>query len=206
MAGRGLKGYNIAACFGEKSCPNAANQTAPLEKEIKAVFERENILGFLQRAVQGPLRAHHEFRVSLCDCANACSRPQIADIGIIGAVSPGISDRPCTCCGNCVDICDETAVTLRENIPIIDHRRCLMCGKCVAACPTGTLTEAIGYRVMLGGRLGRHPRLAMETGGIHTHEQVLAILHNCLKFYKKTSIGGQRFSHILTSVDQVLFL
>ena len=31
---------------------------------------------------------HHEFRVSLSACPNACSRPQIVDIGLIGAVTP----------------------------------------------------------------------------------------------------------------------
>ncbi len=61
-----------------------------------------------------------------------------------------------------------------------------------------------GYRVMLGGRLGRHPRLALEMAGIHSHDQVLEILKNCLKFYKKTSKNGERFSHLLSFLYQIL--
>jgi dissimilatory sulfite reductase (desulfoviridin) alpha/beta subunit len=57
---------------------------------------------------------------------------------------------------------------------------------------------------MLGGRLGRRPRLAIEMGGIHSHDQVLKIVKDCLKFYKKASGNGERFSHLLSSLDQIL--
>jgi len=61
-----------------------------------------------------------------------------------------------------------------------------------------------GFRVLLGGRMGRHPRLAMEVPGIKTVAQVLSIVENCLNFYKSHSRNGQRFSHILNSTDQVV--
>jgi NAD(P)H-nitrite reductase large subunit len=69
-------------------------------------------------------------------------------------------------------------------------------------CPTGTIVEgAKGYRVQLGGKLGRHPRLAKELPGIYSQQQVLEIVKDCLKFYKNNSKYGQRFSQILTPVD-----
>jgi NAD(P)H-nitrite reductase large subunit len=43
----------------------------------------------------------------------------------------------------------------------------------------------------------------MEVAGLHTHAQVLQMVKNCLAFYKKTSKNGQRFAHLLSSVDQV---
>ncbi len=202
-----IKGYEIATCFGGSGCPNSANSVTRLAADMEKIFEAENLLGFLNSTVEGDLKFHHEFRVSLSGCPNACSRPQIVDIGIIGAVLPGISGEACSLCGSCVETCDEGAIELDEKIqrPIIHEPLCLKCAKCIRVCPTGTLGEKQkGYRVMLGGRLGRRPRLAMEVSGIHSHDQVLEILKNCLNFYKKTSKNGERFSHLLSSLYQIL--
>ena len=204
-----IKGYEVTTCFGGAGCPNTANSGTRLAKDIEKIFEKENILSFLKENVKGDLKFHHEFRVALSDCPNACSRPQIVDIGIIGAVLPGIFDEACTLCSACVEVCDEKAITLDEEKakPVIDRHQCLYCAKCIRACPTGTIGEKEkGFRIMLGGRLGRHPRLAMEVPGLRTHDEVLEIVKNCLKFYKENSKNGQRFSHILSSVDQILTL
>ncbi|MBC8441159.1 MAG: 4Fe-4S binding protein [Deltaproteobacteria bacterium] len=202
-----IKGYEVTACFGEAGCPNTANSCAQLAKDIEAIMKKENILSFLKENVKGDLKFHHEFRIALSDCPNACSRPQIVDIGIIGSVLPGIFDEACTLCSSCVEVCDENAVTLDEEkeTPLIDYGKCLLCAKCIRACPTGTIGEKEkGFRVMLGGRLGRHPRLAMEIPKIHSHDEVLEIVKKCLKFYKENSKIGQRFSHLFSSVDQII--
>jgi dissimilatory sulfite reductase (desulfoviridin) alpha/beta subunit len=201
-----IKGYEIAVCFGGSGCPNSAHPMTRLAADMEKIFETENLLGFLKSTVRGDLKFHHEFRVSLSECPNACSRPQIADIGIMGAVLPGISDEACTLCGACVEACAEGAIELDTKIqqPIIHDTLCLNCAKCIRVCPTGTLTGIQkGSRVMLGGRLGRRPRLAMEVPGIHSHDQVLEIVKNCLEFYKKTSKNGERFSLLLSSIDQI---
>ncbi|OGR25193.1 MAG: sulfite reductase [Desulfobacterales bacterium RIFOXYA12_FULL_46_15] len=206
-AEKAIKGYEISTCFGSAGCPNSANSSALVSQDIEKIFETENLLEFLRKTVKGDLKFHHEFRVSLSDCPNACSRPQITDIGIIGAVVPGVSDKVCTLCGVCVSTCDENAIELDEKNqrPMIHYDRCLSCSKCITACCAGTLAEIQkGFRVMLGGRLGRHPRLAMEIHGIHSHDKVLEIVKSCLKFYKNTSRSGERFSHLLSSVNQIL--
>ncbi|WP_457553954.1 4Fe-4S dicluster domain-containing protein [Desulfobacula sp.] len=202
-----IKGYELSTCFGGDGCPNSAVSCTRLAKEIETILEKAKIRSFLKENVSGDLKFHHEFRVALSDCPNACSRPQIVDIGIIGAVFPGTFDEPCTLCSACVDACDENAIALDEEneTPLIDYDRCLMCAKCIRVCPTGTIQEKEkGYRVLLGGRLGRHPRLAMEVKGLHTHDDVLRIVEKCLNFYKEHSKDGCRFSHILTSVDQII--
>jgi dissimilatory sulfite reductase (desulfoviridin) alpha/beta subunit len=69
-------------------------------------------------------------------------------------------------------------------------------------CPTGTLIEgAQGFRVLLGGKLGRHPQLAREMPGIYSEQQVLDIIKDCIEFYKANSRHGERFSQILKSSD-----
>lgn len=201
-----IKGYEVVTCFGGSECPNIAHSGTRLAKDIEAMIKKEDILSFLKKSVKGELKFHHEFRVVLSDCPNACSRPQIADIGVIGAVLPDLSDEACTLCNGCVQVCEENAIALDEEneIPLINYDNCLYCGKCIKACPTGTIHEKkTGFRVMLGGRLGRHPRLAMEIPGMHTHDKVLSIVEKSLKFYKKHSKKGTRFSHLLSTVDQI---
>ncbi len=202
-----IKGYEVSACFGGSGCPNSVIPCTQLAKDIEEIIVKEDIFAFLKKNVEGDLKFHHEFRVTLSDCPNACSRPQIVDIGIIGAVQPGLSNEECTLCAQCVEVCKENAIHLDEGneIPVINYSKCLMCAKCIKVCPTETIVkEKKGYRVLLGGRLGRHPRLGMEIPDIQQYDDVLNIVKKCLKFYKKNSKNGQRFSHLLTSIDQIL--
>jgi dissimilatory sulfite reductase (desulfoviridin) alpha/beta subunit len=69
-------------------------------------------------------------------------------------------------------------------------------------CDTGTLTQGEkGYRVQLGGKLGRRPRLARELPGIYNEDQVLEIIQWCLDFYKANSKTGERFAELFAGAD-----
>jgi len=100
-----------------------------------------------------------------------------------------------------VDECKENAISLGcgDERPVIDYEYCVKCGKCLQVCPTGTIKAGqVGYRVQLGGKLGRHPRLARELPGLFSDTQVIDIVKDCIEFYKANSRKGQRFSEILT--------
>ncbi len=199
-----IKGYQIETCFGPSGCPNRAIISDQLVARIEADVQKEDLLGFLKQTVNGDLKFHHEFRIALADCPNACSQPQIKDIGIIGACAPVLTDEPCTLCEACVEACKEEAIILdlEKEVPVIDDNLCLQCGKCIPACPTGTLAEGqTGFRVQLGGKLGRHPQLAKELPGIYDEKTVMEIVKDCLRFYKDNSKNGERFGQILTPAD-----
>jgi len=199
-----IKGYQVETCFGPSGCPNRAVVSDGLLEQIENLLKKEDLHGFLKENVKGELKFHHEFRVTLADCPNACSQPQIKDIGIVGACSPKVTAEACTLCEACVDACKEDAITLspEDECPQIDDAKCLYCGKCMQVCPTGTIVEGTkGFRVQLGGKLGRHPRLAKELPGIYSEPQVLEIVKDCLRFYKQTSKHGQRLGQILKSSD-----
>ena len=84
--------------------------------------------------------------------------------------------------------------------------KCVMCGKCVSACPSGAMEEAEkGWRIMVGGKLGRHPQLGKELEGIHSKEEVLAIVERCLDVYFAHNIAGERFGAILNRIGYDLF-
>jgi len=199
-----IKGYQIDTCFGPSGCPNPANSCEILVKKIETLLKSADLLNFLKDRVKGDLKYHHEFRVTLAECPNACSQPQIKDIGIIGAIIPEVTDEECSGCESCIDACIETCITIgsQKITPEIDHDRCLKCGKCIHACPSGTITgEKRGFRVQLGGKLGRHPKLALELEGIYSEDEVLRIVTDCIAYYKEHSKHGERFAEIFDSKD-----
>jgi len=193
-----VKGFQVEACFGPSGCPNRAVAYDDLAKKVEGILANRNLKDFLRSRVGGPLKLHHEFRVSISDCPNACSRPQISDIGLIGARRPQISSEECIQCGACVEACREGAIVLAGSWPVIDWPKCVSCGQCITACPTRTLQEEKrGFRIQVGGKLGRHPRLAEELPGIHSSEETLEIIDRCLDHYQKHCPHGERFGEIL---------
>ena len=199
-----VKGYQLDSCFGPSGCLNALGSSRELAEKIENILKDADFLMFLMsRGVQEP-KFHHEFRVSVTDCPNACSQPQIKDIGIIAARLPQITDSPCNGCEACAESCREGAVEIgnADGTPTVDTRRCVACGQCIGACPGGTLgIAAEGYRVQLGGKLGRHPRLAQEIDGIFDTDTVLEIIQAAIEVYKKRSAKGERFGEILKPED-----
>lgn len=199
-----IKGYQIDTCFGSSGCPNRSFSLENFLERIEKIVAAEDLLSFLKHQVRGDLKYHHEFRISLAECPNACSQPQIKDIGIIAARVPGLTDEPCSGCNACVEACPDNCIQLgvTNEKPDIDLERCVFCGKCIRACPTLTIQEhKRGFRVQLGGKLGRHPRLAMELPGVYTERKVLEIVRYCITFYKRNSRHGKRFAQILKKSD-----
>ena len=194
-----VKGYQVESCFGQSGCPNRAVVEQGLVEKLEKELEKRNLKKFLKKKVDGPLKFHHEFRVTLSDCPNACSRPQIADIGIIGAKTPTVEEEhPCSECEACLEVCQEDAVTLRDGYPELDMSRCVACGRCIAVCPAGTLQqEKQGYRILLGGKLGRHPKPARELPGTYNAGEVIDIVSRCLDHYQEHCIVGERFGEVL---------
>jgi len=193
-----VKGYQVETCFGPTGCPNQAVKNSDLSAKIENLLSAKNMRSFLKEKVNGPLKLHHEFRVSISDCPNACSRPQIADIGLIGACVPEMDEESCSLCQACVEICREGALFLREGKIVLDSSRCLYCGQCIKVCPPGALKEQKnGYRIQVGGKLGRHPLLAKEMPGIYDTEETLRIITNIIDFYQIHCQKGERLGEVL---------
>jgi Na+-translocating ferredoxin:NAD+ oxidoreductase RNF subunit RnfB len=45
----------------------------------------------------------------------------------------------CIACETCVRVCPVDAISMEENLAILDHERCLVCGLCIPRCPTQTI-------------------------------------------------------------------
>jgi dissimilatory sulfite reductase (desulfoviridin) alpha/beta subunit len=96
-----VKGWQLDACFGPSGCPNAILAGQGLVPKIESVLQDSDIIGLIQSKGVMDFKFHHEFRVTVAQCPNACSQPQIKDIGIIAASWPEISDKACTACQAC---------------------------------------------------------------------------------------------------------
>ncbi len=201
------KGFVIEACRGTRSCPHRALDSATLAHGLRQALEALSPAERIQAKLGSgePFRAHDCFRVSLSCCPNGCSRPQIADIGFIGAAGVGVTEEPCLRCGACLEACRENALSLDAQGLTLDETLCLRCGACAKACPTGSLAAArAGWRAMLGGRLGRHPRLAQELPGLFTENEAVSLAVRCLTLHLAQARRGERFGALLERLEPSL--
>ena len=197
-----IKGWRIETCKGPKQgCANRAAPDDALAADIDAVFRARDFGVGLSAIVGGRLKHRHEFTVAIADCPNACSRPQIADLGLIGAAEPLQTGEVCHQCMGCMHACREGAIVHPGLLPILDPARCVRCGSCTRVCLSGTLQVGRrGWRVQVGGKLGRHPRLGAELPGLYSREGVLTAAGCCLNLYLRHARSGERFGELLERV------
>jgi len=197
-ASEAREGWSLEACFGGSGCENAVTDSRRLLERLEEVLRRAELTQFLQEKVGGPLKHHHQFRVALSECPNACSRIHIADFALHGRVLLSVEPGLCNRCESCLEVCEEEAISLTEAGPVVEEARCVSCGACTRICPTGALSEAgRGWRVLLGGKLGRHPRLATEIAPFTDEEGVLRLLEKTLRLYKEENQRGERLGAII---------
>ncbi len=192
------EGYVLEGCFGATGCPNAVTDSSQLWERLEEILRSEDLTGFLQKKIGAPLKHHHQFRVALAECPNACSQVQIKDFALIGRMEIVLSPEECSFCGECEENCEEGAIRLTETGPILEEAKCLRCGACVRVCPTTAIQAGrTGYQVLLGGKLGRHPRLATELVPFLAAEKVPQLLKRTISFYKRYNQKGERLGNII---------
>lgn len=70
-----------------------------------------------------------------------------------GADARKACKNACIGCKKCENNCPEGAITVKDNLAIIDYDKCTGCGKCVEVCPTGCLKKVFlpdlpeGFRI-----------------------------------------------------------
>ncbi len=191
------KGYEVSGCFGVDSCPNAITSSSTILTSLEKILEEEQLTQFLISKVGPKLKAHHKFKVCLAECPNACSQIHICDFALHGVVKISVNNRACSFCGSCVETCEEGAIELTEFGPVINEELCVGCGHCLKVCPESALSEDFrGYKVYLGGKLGRHPRLATFLD-YYRMEEIPILLRKVIHLYKKHNQKGERLGAII---------
>jgi hypothetical protein len=62
-----VKGFQVESCFGPSGCPNRAIADNGIAGRIEKLIAGKDLKSFLKEKVKGPLKIHHEFRVSISD-------------------------------------------------------------------------------------------------------------------------------------------
>lgn len=193
---------SIHACRGVTGeCPHALGGTKDLAAGIDGLLAAGGP-GSAGTAGQPSAAAHLRFSIGIAACPNACSRPQIMDVGFIRTEYPEMVPDRCTGCGACVTACREGCLSLKDSCIAFASASCVGCGDCRKACPSDAIRAAReGFRVLVGGRLGRHPRLATELPGLYTAAGACERLAACLNALKSARTPGVRLAALLDAGD-----
>lgn len=186
----------LESCRAKLSgCPNALMDTDPWREALEEWLAANQVSERLRAKVQGDqVLFHHKLRLSLAGCPNGCSRPQIADLALVGTVSPLFDPDDCTACGACAAVCPDGAIAVAETASW-DLDLCLGCLGCSQSCPTGAVSLGpVEARVLMGGKLGRHPHLAREVAVVQGPEQAVALMGQAIDDYIEHAPRGERFA------------
>ena len=205
--------FSVRVCGAAGGCPMAVGDVIAARDAMLEELHARRVADVVRAKAHGPLLAHHRCKVSISGCPNSCSQPQIADFGMVAREVPAFDQSLCISCGACVDACDEAALHLdggagvsagaaaTEDLLVLDRDLCVGCGACVRVCPTGALvTGESGWRVMAGGRLGRHPRLARDLAMCTDLADARARLGRLVRLWEQEGLPDERIGAMLERV------
>jgi electron transport complex protein RnfB len=105
---------------------------------------------------EGVARVNHENCVACGKCVEACPKyllhmiPKHEAATVVSCSNhwPGAKIRKecsigCIGCTRCVKVCPVEAISMDDNLAIIDQNICIHCGDCVEICPTASITQGL---------------------------------------------------------------
>lgn len=192
--------YVVERC---RNCPRALIKLEETEKIMHEVFEQADFNRQMAARLQTGRPLHHQiFKAAIAGCPNSCSQPQIKDFGVQGQLVPTLG-KGCNSCEACVDACPDQCIQMAGGIPVINCHDCLNCGVCIRACPTGAMQAAEqGYRVTVGGKLGRRPRLATVHLDLANEKQLTESLDQMLGLLLSDGLPGERLGQLLDRMER----
>lgn len=155
-------GYKF--CRGtEGACPySLVNEQAVLEA-VKDLAKKATAVEKVNEHKGGRKSHHPGLRIAIAACPNACTEPQTKDVGIIAIKVPTDVGPECNGCGRCFAVCREESIKPVNGKARLVPERCVGCGQCISECPSMAISsEPVRFKILVGGRMGRHPRWAEQ--------------------------------------------
>lgn len=184
----------VTGCQGSYVCPSGKFDSRLLIKETDGKFYGAEV----------PCK----FKIGISACTNNCLKTEENDFGIAGVVEPVWDSSVCTYCGICESICKEDAIKVHPDSLEFFHDKCTFCGDCIEACPTGAWREKRkGFRISVGGKMGRHPKLGTVIFRIvEDKDEVIRLIGKTVDFFREFGNPKERFSGTLerVGIDKLL--
>lgn len=128
---------------------------APVERafehsDVDRPISTEEALSVLRLAAEaGLVHTVYNFREGLHHICNCCSCAcmflrAVSEFGRFSGIARSafrsvVESDICTGCGNCLGRCPFGALSVQDQVCVVEYMRCMGCGLCVTACPTGAL-------------------------------------------------------------------
>jgi anaerobic sulfite reductase subunit C len=192
------KMFVVDICHDEtRRCPNPFIKPLEWKAAIEEWAESNDISRQLREMVKRKkVLLHNIFHVSISCCPNCCSRPQIADFGLVGSIIPIFEPTDCKKCGSCSEICPDGAINYDGGLPWFNMDTCNGCNKCMLACPKKCISLSDPeIKVMAGGKLGRVAHLADVIGEVKKPNEAVTILSKIMDEYLKEGLPNERFAN-----------
>jgi len=188
---RGPRMRTVVACPGASFCKFGICDTITLATRLdKSVVGR---------------KLPTKTKIGISGCPNSCSKPQENDIGLQGVIIPKIADG-CVGCNACAKACKVNAIEVKDCAPRIDYHECVGCGSCVKVCSTQALIgERQGYRVYVGGRIGKRPKLGTKIATAIPEIDAISCIEAILEAYDSLGNTGERISEIVKRLGKAAF-
>ncbi len=202
LAGCGPRMRTTTACRGTV-CPHGNVDTFQLAWEIDQRYNDAEVLP-------------HKFKVGVSGCASSCSKPQLNDVGLVGAARPECDPEACTGCGVCMEACHLAAVEMDQGLPCMARGACVSCGDCIKACPLAAMRAGrTGVHLFAGGRWGRVKQVGIQIAEFLTESEAIEAVGRIKAWYRDNGepkerlgqtilrIGPERFqAEVLEGVDR----
>lgn len=185
--------YSIKTCRGKGSCSFGLVESSRVKKLIEQALNEAGWDMHMKERYPKGIPPLHRLRIAMAACPNGCSQPQIHDIGLIAAMRPYDVTQACTGCGRCEKRCRETAIFVQDGHAVIGVEACLACGECARSCPVNAIRcKPLGFRLLLGGHMGRHPAWATELHGLFPLEKIPYIIFCLACLLIREALEGER--------------
>lgn len=105
--------------------------------ELIKLSEEAGLVHFVDNTIEG---IKHACNCCGCACWNVGSikRRKIPRDVLMATYFMRVTDEAgCTGCGECVEVCPVSALTIDGGNPVVDEEWCIGCGVCCSKCPTG---------------------------------------------------------------------
>ena len=191
--GTGSKVRPVVSCKGT-TCQYGLYDTYALSEEIHNRFYK----GYADVSLP------HKFKIAVGGCPNNCVKPDLNDLGIVGARVPGYDPEKCKGCKKCQieTSCPIRAAKLVEGKLVIDPNLCNSCGRCVGKCPFHCNDQGeYGWKVYVGGRWGKRVAHGRMLDKVFTDKaDVLDVVEKAILLFRDQGISGERFADTIERI------